>query len=113
MKKTIKISRKNIGMVNVEWKAPGSVDDPRWAELNMDSDDINAAAIRSTVIDIQRGAREFLPDEKKIREYVDGWKRGMRTTRTVPTLSADVITAGGFTPEQLRMLAETGMKVEV
>jgi len=113
---TFKVSKTGVEAVEPTFVAPENMDDERWKELvSSYPDDIHSLALQNLIIKIQGGARSRLEGGlAAVQEYVDAYKfgqRGVGAPRKAVALSAEDISEGGFSPEQLEMLAKAGVAV--
>lgn len=110
-----KVSKTGVEPVKVNFTRPDNVNDPRWQELGVSTEQINELAVDSLVIKIQGVARGALGDgASAVQAKVDGYKYGQRAAGggKVVKLSADQVKTAKFSKEQLAMLQTAGVNVE-
>jgi hypothetical protein len=120
---TFKVSKRGVEPVEVNFTAPESLDDPRWAELIAEGKDaqkeINNLATQNLIIKIQSGARGKLEEgQEAVQAYVDSYKFGSRAAgsgggkRKAPRIEADAAKKAKFSKEQIEMLRAAGVEIE-
>ncbi len=113
---TFKVSKTGVEAVEPTFDAPETFEDERWKALVTNyPQDVHSLALQNLIIKLQSGARSRLEGGlSAVQEYVDAYKFGSRMVgapRKAVALSADDIAEGGFSAEQLEMLAKAGVTV--